>query len=270
LRRLQLGRELIRLREAAGVTREQAAARIECGVSKLGRIERGQMTISVVEVQALLELYGVSPADSQQVLAVAREARKRARTRVPDWARAVFGLEAEAVKIKVFRIDLIPGLLQTPEYTRAIARAAAPTGDPEDVNRIVASRGERQARLTSDIPPQLWVVMHEAAIRTQVGGPAVMRQQLARVLELGQLPNVSIQVLPFSAGAHGAMGTSFMILHLPDENSQVVYLEDLWSADYLSRSAQIRNYTEVFDRLCTTALSVEDTATMIQEVVGTG
>jgi transcriptional regulator with XRE-family HTH domain len=261
---------LIERREAAGVTREQAAARIRCDVSKLGKIERGAMTISVVEVEALLELYGVAPDEVEKIVAVALEARKRSRTRVPDWARAVFGLEAEAVQIKDFHIDLIPGLLQTPEYTRAIARAAAPTGSPEDVNRIVASRSERQARLTSDTPPELWVVMHEAAIRTQVGGPAVMRQQLARVLELGQLPRVSIQVLPFGAGAHGSMGTSFMILQLPDANSQVVYLEDLWSADYLSRAAQVRNYTSVFDRLCSAALSAEDTARMIQEVVGAG
>ena len=236
-------------------------------MSKLGRIERGQMTIALSEVKDLLELYGVAADEAEQVLAVAREARKRSRSRVPDWARALYGLESEATEIRYFSETLVPGLLQTPEYTRAIARAAAPTGDIADVNRIVASRVERQARLTDDQPPQMWVVMHEAAVRTRVGGPVVMRQQLAKLLELGKLPAVSIQVLPFSVGAYGSMGCSFEIHRVPD-SGLVVYLEDLWSADYLSRPVQLRAYTEVFDRLCTAALSTEDTAAMIEEVMG--
>ncbi len=268
VRRLQLGRELRRLREHAHVSREQAAEELECNLSKISKIETGRMTLAPAEVKALVRLYQVPEDEAEQIYGIAREARKRATYRVPDWARAYYGLEAEALEIRDFHIDLIPGLLQTPEYTRAIARAAAPTGDPAEIDRIVATRKERQERLTGPNPPKLWVVMHEAAVRTKVGGPQVMRAQIAQVMELAALPMVSVQVVPFDAGSHGSMGTSFMILRLPDTESPIVYLEDLWSADYLSRPAQVQDYTSLFDRLCSTALSAEDTATLLQEVTG--
>jgi hypothetical protein len=162
----------------------------------------------------------------------------------------------------------VPGLFQTEPYIRAVTRAADPTRDPAEVDRLVAIRQERQARLFGDGPPQLWAVINEAVIRRVVGGPDVMREQLARLLELADLPTVSLQVLPFSAGAHAAMGSMFTILRLPEPGTQVVYLEDLWSAEYVDREPQVAAYNQVFDRLCTSALDAAETKTLIERAMG--
>jgi transcriptional regulator with XRE-family HTH domain len=268
VRRLQLGRELRRLRDAAGVAREAAAAELECDVSKISKIETGKQTLQAAEVRALLRLYGVEPEESEQVLVIAREARKRESHRVPEWVRAYVGLEAEAAEIKTFNIELVPGLFQTEPYIRAVTRAADPTRDPAEVDRLVAIRRERQGRLLGEDPPQLWAVINEAVIRRVVGGQAVMREQLGRLLELAELPTVSLQVLPFHAGAHAAMGSMFTILRLPDPGTQVVYLEDLWSAEYVDREPQVAAYNQVFDRLCTTALDAAETKTLIERAMG--
>ncbi|QYN36487.1 helix-turn-helix domain-containing protein [Pseudonocardia sp. DSM 110487] len=268
VRRLQLGRELRRLRESAAVPREAAAEELECDVSKISKIETGKQTLQAAEVRALLRLYGCEGEEAEQVLAVAREARKRESHRVPEWVRAFVGLEAEAVEIKKFEIELVPGLFQTEAYTRAVTHAADPTRNPGEVDRLVAIRQERQARLFGDGPPQLWVVLNEAVIRRLVGGRDVMAEQLGRLRELADLPTVSLQVLPFGAGAHAAMGSSFSILRLPDPGGQVVYLEDLWSAEYVDRESQVAAYNQVFDRLCTTAFDAAETKTLIERAMG--
>jgi hypothetical protein len=187
---------------------------------------------------------------------------------VPEWVRAFVGLEAEAAEIKKFEVELVPGLFQTEAYTRAVTRAADPTRNPAEVDRLVAIRQERQARLFGDGPPQLWVVLNEAVIRRAVGGPEVMSEQLGRLRELADLPTVSLQVLPFNAGAHAAMGSSFSILRLPDPGGQVVYLEDLWSAEYVDREPQVAAYNQVFDRLRTTALDAAETMSLIERAMG--
>jgi hypothetical protein len=173
------------------------------------------------------------------------------------------------LRSKVFHVDLIPGPLQTEAYSRAVATAIEPGRPTVEVDRLVNIRQQRQARLTGDRPPVLSAVIHESALRTWVGGPDVMRSQLQRLLELAALPNVTVRVLPFRAGEHAAMGSSFTILRLPDPvDSQVVYLEDLWSADYVDRQPQVDAYTEVFDRLVRAALGEEGTEAMIDEIIG--
>lgn len=269
VRRLQLGRELRRLREVGEVTREAAAQELECDLSKISKIETGKLSLQAAEVRALLNLYGVAGDELDRIVALAREARRRTASRVPDWARTYVGLEAEAAEIKNYEAELVPGLLQTEVYTRAVTRAADPTRSPAEVERLVATRSERQARLVEANAPQLWLVLNEAVIRRQVGGPAVMAEQLGRLLELGRLPSVSLQVLPFSAGAHAAMGTSFIILRLAEPpDAQVVYLEDLWSADYVDRPAQVAAYNSVFDRVSTAALETGKTVSLIEQVIG--
>ncbi|MGH8966005.1 MAG: Scr1 family TA system antitoxin-like transcriptional regulator, partial [Actinomycetes bacterium] len=157
VRRLQLGRELKRLREDAGLLRDAAADDLGRDASTISKIENGKMTISLGDVKSLLMLYGVAldSADAIRILDVAREARKRAAHRVPDWVRAFVGFEAEADEIKQFEIGLVPGLLQTEAYTRAMTQAGDPTRDPAEVERLVAIRRERQARLTGGDPPRL-------------------------------------------------------------------------------------------------------------------
>ena len=268
-RRLQFGRELRRLRERAGVTRDQVAELLDSDLSKVSRIETGRQGISVAEVKLLLGLFRIEDqAEVDRIIDLAREARKRQEAiPVPPYLRAYVSLEAEAVEIKLFQIDLIPGLLQTEAYTRAIAHAYDPTQARTEVDQLVTIRRDRQARLIGDNPPALWIVLHEAAVRAEVGGADVMREQLARVLELAELPSVTVQLIPFKGGAHAAMGYVFSILRLPEpEGHRVVYLEDLWSADYLDKPKQVSAYSVLFDRLCTSALDERGTRTAIERV----
>lgn len=237
---------------------------------KVSRIESGKQGVTMAEARVLLGLYGVEdPAEQERVFALVREARKREETvPVPPYLRAYVSLEAEAVEIKVFHIDLIPGMLQTERYIRALAAAHDPTQSHTEVDQLVAIRRERQARLLSDSPPALWVVLTEAAVRTLAGDGDVMRKQLARVLELGELPHVTVRLIPFATGPHASMGVPFSILRLPEpESSEVVYLEDQWSADYLDKPKQTSAYSVVFDRLCTSALDEQSTRTAIEEVM---
>lgn len=172
-------------------------------------------------------------------------------------------------EIKQFEIGLMPGLLQTEAYIRAMTQAGDPTRDPAEVERL-AIRRERQARLTGDDPPRLWVVMGEAVVRRLVGfGQPVMLEQLEHLRAMADLPTVSVRIIPFSARPHPSMGTSFHILRLPEPpGTEVVYLEDLWSADYVDRDSQVTAYVQVFDRLCDAALDAASTAEMLEEAIG--
>lgn len=267
IRRVQLGRELRRMREDAHVTREAAAAELECDLSKISKMETGKLTLRAAEVRALLTLYRVPDDRADVVLQLAREARRRTAYRVPDWARTYVGLEAEAVEIKTYQTELVPGLLQTEAYARAVTRAADPTRDPAEVERMVATRQDRQTRLLADDGPRYGVVLNEAVVRRQVGEPEVMHDQLAWLVEVSERPRISVQVLPFTAGAHAAMGSSFVLLRLGTPTDvQVAYLEDLWSADYVDRPAQIAAYTNAFDRLSVAALHTHDSIAMINDV----
>lgn len=266
--RVQLGRELADLRQRAGVSREDAVQALMCSLSKLSKIENGQLAPNELEVHTLLRLYRV-PDESEQakrVKAIGAEARKRESHRVPEYLRALVGYESIAVSIQAFEIDLVPGLFQTAAYTRALARAVNP--GPGDIERLVAIRRERQRRLTGDNPPQLTVVIHEAALRVRVGDtPDVMGEQLDRLLHLATLPNVSLQVLPFSAGPYTAMGAPFSILRMP-EGERVVYLETLWMSNYVRRHPQVAAYSHVFENLCASARDRENTVDMLKEIKG--
>ncbi|MGH8967328.1 MAG: helix-turn-helix domain-containing protein, partial [Actinomycetes bacterium] len=225
--RLQLGRELRTWRLRSGMEARAVAQVLVCSPSKVSKIESGQATVSPLELQMLLRLYAVPEGEpTERITAVAASARQRSQHRVAPWLRAYVGYEAEAVEIKLFHIDLMPGLLQTEAYTRAIIAPHDPAMDRTGVERLVAIRRERQARLLDDAPPRLHAIVHEAAIRSLVGGREVMREQLKRLLELSELPTVSLQVLPFSVGAHPSMGTAFSILRLSGPDSgQVAVLE---------------------------------------------
>lgn len=266
VRRIELGRELRRLRERAGLTYDDAAARLESQTGKISKLENGRSAPPAAEVRALCELYGASEEEIETALAIAREARKRTTYRVPDWARTYVGLEADAAEIKSYQAELVFGLLQTEAYTREVTRAGDPTLGLEEVERIVATRRERQARLGGDDPPQLWVVMNEAVLRRDVGSPEILAGQLDQLLELGERPRVSIQVLPFNAGPHAAMGSTFSILRLaPPREAEVVYLEEPFSADYVDREQYVRGYAGIFDRLAAMAANMEQSAQIIRK-----
>lgn len=261
--RLQLGRELRRLREAAEVSRDAAAAELECSTSKISKIETGKATMRAGEVKVLLDRYGVT--DRDDVLRLARDARKRSAYRVPDWAKTYVGLEAEAAELRTYESELIPGLLQTPGYARLVTRAADPYRDPREVERLVDARIDRQQRLFSGEDTTLiWAILNEAVIRRVVGDMEVMQGQLLHLLSTAERPNVTIQVLPFAAGAHAAMGSSFVHLRLVDPpDAEIVYLEDLTSSDYLDRPAHVESYYNVFGMLAQAALDPDKSLIVI-------
>ena len=262
--RLQLGRELRRLRETAGVTRDRAAEELECSTSKLSKIETGKATIRAGEVKVLLDCYGVTGRD--EVLRLARDARRRSSYRVPDWAKTFVAIEADAAEIRTYETELVPGLLQTEAYARVVTQAANPARDPREVERLVAARLERQQRLRSGNAPLIWAILNEAVIRRRVGDHEIMGRQLEHLINLADDPNITIQVLPFSAGAHPAMGSSFVHLRLADPpDAKIIYLEDMASADYLDRPRQVAEYFTAFGMLAAAALDPTTSVVMIKD-----
>jgi transcriptional regulator with XRE-family HTH domain len=267
--RLQLGQLLRELREKAGRTQEDAAITLECKKPKVSKIETGKATLGPGDARLLIELYDTHGDTADTVLRLAREARKRSPLRVPDWAQRFIALESISTSIRTYENELVPGLFQTEDYTRAVIKAAAhPERDTAALERIVAVRADRQARLTDENPPQVYAVINEAVIRRVVGGSRIMHEQLVKLRELTEMPHVTLQILPFSAGAHVAMGSSFRVLQLAEPaGARVIYVEDLMTADYLDGPSQISRYSLVFDRLQIAAPSEAETTALLDQAI---
>jgi len=272
VRRRRLALELRRLRETAKLTCEEVAEQLECSASKISRVETGRVSVSPRDVRDMLEIYGV-PADQRDGLVqLARESRQKGwwhaygDTVQPHFA-TYLGLESAASEIRIYEVNLIPGLLQTEGYARAVISAGMVNSPRDDVERRVALRMERQ-RLTITSPPKLWVVLDEAALRRQVGGAEVMRVQLEYLRELSAMRNVWLQVIPFGGGAHPAMGRPFVILSFgEDADPDVVYLEDLTSALWVENVEEVHRYSVFFNHLQATALSFDDSAALMTAVL---
>jgi transcriptional regulator with XRE-family HTH domain len=262
VRRRRLGIELRRLREAAGLTIDQVADALECSNSKISRIETGQVRATPRDVRDILELYQVAADQRDALIQIAREAREKAWWQaygnVPDVAYV--GFEAAAASILTYEALLVPGLLQTEDYARAIMRAARPDVPLDEIERRVELRMARQALLTSNDSPVLWAVLDEGVLRRQVHSQRTTRDQLHRLIEAAGRPNVTLQVLPFIAGEHGGMaGGAFTILGFPDANDpDVVYLEHIPRDLYLENPEEVKQYSIVFDELRAIALSPDD------------
>lgn len=184
---------------------------------------------------------------------------------MPDWAKTYVGMEADAAEIRTYETELVPGLLQTEAYARVVTQAADPTRDLREVERLVAARIERQERLRSAGAPLIWAILNEAVIRWQVGDKETIGRQLQHPADMNDDPNITIQVLPFSAGAHPAMGSSFVHLRLADPPAgEIICLEDMASADYLGRPAQIAGYLVAFGMLAQVALSPAASSVLIK------
>jgi transcriptional regulator with XRE-family HTH domain len=273
VRRRRLALELRRLREAARLTCEEVAEHLECSASKISRVETGRVSVSPRDVRDMLELYGVPEQQRDSLVQLSRDSRQKgwwhaySDTIQPQFATYV-GLESAASEIRVYEVNIIPGLLQTEDYARTMMRSGTMNGSHEDVERKVALRMARQPALTRDDPPMLWTVVDEAALRRRVGGTELMRAQLEHVLELSGLKNVAMQVIPFGAGAHPAMGRPFVILVFPERiDPDVVYLEDLTSTLYLEDVDEVDRYNVFFNHLRATALSFEDSAALVTSVL---
>jgi transcriptional regulator with XRE-family HTH domain len=273
VRRRRLALELRRLREAAKLTCEEVADHLECSASKISRVETGRVSVSPRDVRDMLQLYGVPAAQRESLVQLARDSRQKgwwhaySDTMQPQMATYI-GLESAASEIRIYEVSLIPGLLQTEDYARAVIRAGMVNSPAEDIERRVSLLMARQPAVVREDPPKVWAVLDEAALRRRVGGAGLMRLQLEHLLAQAALPNVAVQVIPFGGGAHPAMGRPFIILVFPERvDTDVVYLEDLTSALYLEDVAEVDRYNVFFNHLRATALSFDDSAALITSVL---
>ncbi len=275
VRRRLLGAALRRFRDVAGYTLEDAANVLECDRSKISRIETGQRGIRPKELGELLEEYGVEPARREALLTVARQARQvgwwQSYSHVlSDAYQDFISLEASAATIWTYEAQLVPGLLQTEDYARAIAAASLFGESNEEREQFVQARLRRQQVLTRDNPLQFWAILSEGALRQLVGGREVMQAQLRQLIEVStERSNVTMQVLPFAAGAHAATSGPFVIMKFPEApDLGVVYLEGQTGGIYLESADEVARYTLVCDHLRASALSTAATVRLIEEVAG--
>src|SRR5258706_7601123 len=271
--RMLLGAHLRRLREAQGVTREDAGWEIRSSESKISRMELGRVGFKERDVADLLSLYGVDDGEERtRLLALARDANNpgwwhRFGDVLPNWFQSYLGLEAAAALIRTYEVQFVPGLLQTRDYARAVVLLGHGRAKPEEIERRVELRMQRQQVLARDGAPKLWVVVDEAALRRPIGGIEVMRSQVEALLEANTMPNVRLQVIPFNAGGHAAAGGAFTILRFPDEDlPDVVYIEQLTSALYLDNRDGVELYAEAMERLCVEARPPTETSKVLEEI----
>jgi len=269
--RIALGAQLRRLREAAGLSREQAAYRIRASAPKISRMELGRVRFKERDVVDLLALYGVrGEAETAEFIALVRRANadgwwQHDRDLFPSWFETYLGMEQAATLVRVFEAHFVPVLLQSQEYARAVLRAGG-TGAAE-VERRVAHRLQRQQVLDGPTPPRLWVVLDEAVLHRRVGGAAVMRHQLDHLLDLAARPSVTLQVAALDRPSHHWTGGPFTVLRfgatdLPD----VVYLEHLNGAVYLDKPADVEDYRDLWNRLCVAVEPPPRSAELIRRI----
>jgi transcriptional regulator with XRE-family HTH domain len=273
VQRLVLGSQLHRLRESRGISAEQAAEAIRGSHSKISRMEHGRVGFKERDVADLLTFYGVTDNEERAALLnLAREANTPGWWHaysdiVPSWAQPYVGLEAAASIIRTYQIQLVPGLLQTEGYARALIGHGSATTE-EEIARRSELRASRQEILRRPDAPQLWVVIDEAALRRPVGSRQIVREQLEHLIEVADHPAVTLQVMPFSAGAHSAMGGPFTILRFAEPDlADVVYIEQLTSALYLDKPVEVDSYLEVMEQLCLQAEPVASTTKLLRQIL---
>jgi transcriptional regulator with XRE-family HTH domain len=273
VQRLVLGGHLRRLRERAGYTTEHAAEAIRASHSKISRMEHGRVSFKERDIADLLTLYGVaSLTERQGLLALAREANTPGwwasySDILPNWLEPYFGLEAAASFIRTYELQFVPGLLQTEEYARCVIRLGNAMSEDE-VTRRTEARINRRLLLDREEPPRKWAVIDEAALRRPIGSPAVMREQVRHLIKMAEHPAVTLQVLPFSAGGHRALGGPFTILRFAEPDLRdVVYIEQLTSALYLDKPTEVDSYLEVMEQLCLQAEPVAKTQDVLNSIL---
>ncbi|MCY7343697.1 MAG: helix-turn-helix domain-containing protein [Pseudonocardia sp.] len=269
--RIGLGSELRRRREAAGVTREAAGEALRASPAKISRLELGRVGFKERDVGDLLTLYGVvDGVERAGFLELARRANTpgwwhRYSDVLANWFETYVGLEQAASIIRTYELQFVPGLLQTPAYARAVT--ALSHRDAAEAERRVDLRMRRQEILTVPDGPTVWAVVDEAALRRSIVSRDLMKDQLAHLIELSALPNVSLQIAPFSYGGHAAAGGPFTILRFADPSlPDIVYMEQLTSSLYLDKRADVDHYAIVMDRLCAQVERPDRTAAIIAAI----
>ncbi|WP_219416609.1 helix-turn-helix domain-containing protein [Pseudonocardia nigra] len=276
VRKLQLGNELRRLREAAGRTPAEAAHELGSAPAKISRLELGQSAVTVGDLKLLLEFYR---ADAEQVawmVELSRDNRRRGRwsgdrATFPEWFRSYVDLERDAEDIRIVQTEVVPGLLQTEAYMRVLYAAASPFEGPVDVDAAVRSRLERQEVLARSDAPTLSCVLSESCIRRMVGGPKVMSEQLRHMAELAARPRVQIQMWPFDGEiATAAFAQRFTLLRIPAARAEqpftFAYCEDLDDARYIDDAPAVRVYEAEWGALQAAALGPAETRSRLREL----
>jgi hypothetical protein len=237
-------------------------------------MELGRVGFKERDVADLLTLYGIADSDEREtLLELARSANTpgwwhRYNDLLPGWFQPYLGLESAAAVIRAYEVQYVPGLLQTRDYARAVVMISHRRSPQEEVERRINLRMERQHVLNQANPPQMWVVVDEAVLWRSIGGPVVMRGQIASLIESTKLPNVRIQVLPFAAGGHAAVGGAFSLLRFPDRDlPDVVYAEQLTSALFLDKRDDVDEYTAAMERLCIEAQPPARTVEILERIL---
>ncbi|NJC70289.1 helix-turn-helix domain-containing protein [Planosporangium thailandense] len=262
--RWQLARELRRLREAAGITHREIAEELGCSESKIYKIESGDVGLGRSDLLVMLDRYGLRQGADDEVRATLLDWQKQGKERgwwakfgqLPNPYSMYIGLESAATAVRNFELAVVPGLLQTEAYARAVISATCSHDDLEEIDRRVQVRIARQSCLVEEPKLTFWTIIDEAALRRRIGGSEVMRGQLAHLLDVGKQPNVTVQVLPFSEGAHPGTLGSIAILEFPEDvHSPVAYIETYAGDVYLESDADLRRVTLTYTHMHCAALS---------------
>nr|WP_176737944.1 helix-turn-helix transcriptional regulator [Micromonospora inyonensis] len=283
--RRQIGRKFEALRKSAGLTMEQAAERLDRARATLHRIESGAESVRFrkPDVEQMLRLYHASPEDAEVLLAMTAATRENKNwwhdyigSGLPRWFQLYVGLEASAASIRQYEAELIPGLLQTRAYAEQVFRLPGGFGNHQDRaehERALEARAQRQRLLTRFAPPQLDLMINEAVLRRVAGSPAIMNEQLRQIIKAAELPNVTLRIVPFSAGLHaGAMSGAFSILDFPrDSNGEaleptITYLEAPTGAVYLDKPHETEVYNAIWSEMAGCALDEQESRDLIEHV----
>ncbi|GAA2262853.1 transcriptional regulator [Streptomyces ruber] len=268
-----LGRRLLDLRERAGLKREDAARVLRVTAATVRRMETAEVALKIPYLQLLLKAYGVADEEAESFVRLAEEANRpgwwqRYHDILPGWFSMYVSLEGAASLVRSYDPHFVPGLLQTEDYARGVLKAGA-IGQtrPDDIDRYVDLRMQRQELLTREDAPRLWFVMDETALRRPVGGPEIMRAQLERLLEATELPNVTLQLAAFDRGPHpGTYGPFVLFRFAVPELPDMVYSEYLTGAVYLDARTEVATHLEVMDRMAAQAATAQRTKEILQDL----
>lgn len=271
-RRIILGAQLRRLREAAEISRADAGYSIRASGSKISRLELGRVGFKERDVSDLLTMYGVTDADERErFLDMVTRSNEpgwwhRYTDLMPDWFHDYVGLEESVSRLQTYELQFVPGLMQTEDYARAVASHGRPEFAGEEIQRRVALRMQRQKLLARPDAPRLWAVIDESVLHRPIGGRQIMRAQIEHLLEVTRMPHVTLQVVPYRLSGYAAEGAFSMLRFAEPELPDLVYIEHLAGALYLEKSEEIELYGRVLDRLAVDAETPEHTRQLLGKV----
>ncbi|MBV9011185.1 MAG: helix-turn-helix domain-containing protein [Pseudonocardiales bacterium] len=269
--RRRLGNKLRSFRKAAHISVDDIARCLDCHEGTVRRMEAGKIGITRRDARQMLDIYGVTGDEREELLALASQSRQRSIwhnwwNAVPQNFYSYLGLESSASSIRAFENSYIPGLLQTESYARAIVDAVGPERSEAERNKFLALRQARIQRLTVTHPPLLCALIDEAVLSRIVGGPAVMAEQINHLMQMARLPNIEIGIIPYSAGAYRGMDGPFVILEFPEtDDLDVILTEGIAGSFFLERPTTVQSYKQRFEAIGKHALPPDESLTLLQQ-----